>query len=99
MAKSDYTYQIENYHGKKAIIIEDLDLGGMSVTNDIEYVVNEICQANNLDSTKCLIVYRDSDTIWTGWVSTGHMSGKYMYSDMISYHNILNKLNARNIIS
>ena len=57
MVKSDYAYKVEG----KYLIIKDLNLGRMSVTNDIEEVLNEISNkiTNPLDSYK--IIYEDSD--------------------------------------
>lgn len=55
MSKSDYT--IIRHDG--FIIIEDLNLGRMSVTNDIENVVKRLARNYSLDYTR--VIYRDSD--------------------------------------
>lgn len=62
MVKSDYAYKVES----KYLIIKDLNLGRMSVTNDIEEVLNEISNkiTNPLDSYK--IIYEDSDGMFDG---------------------------------
>jgi NTP pyrophosphatase (non-canonical NTP hydrolase) len=69
---SHYNYRIrqrtkEDQQQITAIIIEDLNVGGMSVTNNIQQVVNEICTQNNLVAEMCIIVYRDSINCWDGW--------------------------------
>ena len=55
MVKSDYAYKVED----EFLIIKDLNLGRMSVTNDIENVLNEIGKVIILDLYK--IIYEDSD--------------------------------------
>jgi len=55
MTKSDYAYKVED----EFLIIKDLNLGRMSVTNDIENVLNEISKLIILDLYK--IIYEDSD--------------------------------------
>jgi hypothetical protein len=58
--KSDYNWGIK----EGILVIEDLNLGRMSVTNNAEGVINEIysqigAQLHNLD-----IIYKDSEGIW-----------------------------------
>lgn len=69
MNKSDYTYTLSTTDNKKKIIITivDEDAGRMSVTNNIENVVSEICLSENLDPEDCLVTYKDSDGIFDGW--------------------------------
>ena len=50
MVKSDYAYKVES----KYLIIKDLNLGRMSVTNDIEEVLNEI--SNKITNPLDLII-------------------------------------------
>lgn len=66
-AKSSYTYTIEDHLGRKWIVIQDQNLGRMSVTNDIENVVNDICQVENITTEEHLIIYQDSESEWTGY--------------------------------
>lgn len=54
------SYVIQN-----TIVIEDLDQGGASVTNDIESVIHQITnQYGSLDNRS--VIYRDSDSIYDG---------------------------------
>lgn len=62
MVKSRYKYEVID----SVLCIEDLDVEGtMSVTNNIENVLNEIMDNGVIISNK-LIIYRDSDGIWDG---------------------------------
>lgn len=67
MSKSDYIHKIENFGGRNVIVIEDLDLGGKSVTNNIEQVVMEIEIMEKVDATDYMIVYKDSDGVYDGY--------------------------------
>lgn len=75
MPRVDYTYTLENHDGNRVIAIVDQNLGGTSVTNAIEHVVDEIAELESLDPMKCVIVYRDSDGQWDGW---DHKSRNYI---------------------
>lgn len=66
-AKSSYTYTIENHLNRKWIVIQDQNLGRMSVTNDIENVVHDICQLNEITTADHLIIYQDSAGDWSGY--------------------------------
>lgn len=64
MARADYEYRVEN----RELIITDIDLGRMSVTNCIEEVIEEICKTMQQTPEHFYrIVYLDSDEIWTGF--------------------------------
>ena len=63
--KADYIYKFQKYINE--LIIEDLNLGRMSVTNCIEDVVEEICKKENIDPECVMIIYKDSDNTWDGW--------------------------------
>jgi len=69
MARANYQYEIriDDTTKQKAIIIVDQNTVGMSVTNDIEDVIEEICLQNNLNSPLVNVVYRDSEGIWDGY--------------------------------
>lgn len=54
--RSDYEYKIY----KDYILIVDLDMGGMSVTNNIENIIEQICFENNLDPNDMYCLYKDS---------------------------------------
>lgn len=75
LTKADFEYDINN----DVITIEDLDLGNMSVTNDIENVITEIVQLEGIISLDgFLIMYMDSskkidgiktkDNKFVGWI-------------------------------
>lgn len=72
MGKSDYTYEMQSHQGYAILVIEDLDQGGMSVTNNIENVVEEISLMEQVKITpdSHIIIYLDSDGLWTGWHMT-----------------------------
>lgn len=67
MARADYTYSIESYQGRNIIQIEDLNLGNMSVTNDIENVLSEIGRVEKIDPSSYMVVYKDSTGDWDGF--------------------------------
>jgi len=64
--RADYEYSINRV--KKRLAIVDLNLGRMSVTNCIEDVVDEIAQNENINHSNYMIIYRDSENIWDGWI-------------------------------
>jgi hypothetical protein len=67
MSKANFTHRIEKYSGQEVIVIEDLNMGNMSVTNDIENVINDIEMIENIDAHSMIIVYRDSEGVWDGF--------------------------------
>ena len=50
MARADYTCITTTCAGRNVIVIEDLDLGNTSVTNDIETVIEEIAAVEKVGS-------------------------------------------------
>lgn len=62
---SDYTHEILTED--KIIVIVDQDLGGLSVTNNIETVVEDIAKKHGLDLNEHRIIYADSLGLWDGW--------------------------------
>jgi hypothetical protein len=44
-----------------------LDLGGTSVTNDIENVVEAICNKEKISPNDAAFIYMDSLKTWDGW--------------------------------
>ena len=71
MARADYDYRVGKYKQKVDVItIKDLDLGNVSVTNDIENVIAEICRLEKIDKEQFMIVYRDSSGQWDGFDTT-----------------------------
>lgn len=67
MARSDYDYQFKTYKRRNFLVIEDLNRGGKSVTNDIETVVDECFSDKTLRPHEVYIIYQDSDGMWDGW--------------------------------
>ncbi len=68
--RADFRYLIAVLDHQKVLLIEDLNLGNMSVTNDIENVVASISQKENIDPKGHLIIYMDSEGRWDGWDAT-----------------------------
>jgi hypothetical protein len=62
IGKSDYTWKVT----EDVLHIEDLNLGGRTVTNDIENVINEIYQVIGEKIKGYKIMYRDSEGMWDG---------------------------------
>lgn len=73
MAKANYKAEVIEVRGNTCLVIEDLNQGGKSVTNDIENVVNEVIDKHwnenekLIDKNRCTIVYKDSQGNWDGW--------------------------------
>lgn len=59
--RSDYTLHIVS----GVIAVQDLNQGGMSVTNDIENVITDL-KRRGIDFSDKLFVYRDSEGFWDG---------------------------------
>lgn len=64
---ADYTYDIEDIKGRNVVSIVDLNLGHMSVTNDIENVLVDIAERERITISDYMVVYRDSEGNWDGW--------------------------------
>jgi hypothetical protein len=58
--KSDYVWKTQ----EDILIIEDLNLGRMSVTNNAEGVINEIYEKLGPSIHNYHIIYKDSEGIW-----------------------------------
>ena len=67
MKRADYTYKVATCAGRHVIIIEDLNRGNISVTNDIENVVKEISLVEHLNPANYIIVFKDSMGGWDAW--------------------------------
>ncbi len=65
--KADFDYQMDVIKDYNVLAIQDLDLGNMSVTNDMEQVVAYIEHLEKIDTDNFLIVYQDSTGQWDGW--------------------------------
>jgi len=64
---SDYAYQFRKVKGRPFIMIEDKDIGGKSLTNDIDRVVHIIAKKERINPVEYYIIYRDSEGIWDGY--------------------------------
>lgn len=70
MKKAAYSYHVEPYKGVRTIVIEDLydeKKPTLTVTNDIENVVAEICRLEKINPDDFFIVYKDTEGNWDGW--------------------------------
>lgn len=68
MRRADYIHSLDKYKNKvDVIVIEDLNLGSVSVTNDIENVIEDICRLEKVDKEQFMIVYKDSEGSWDGF--------------------------------
>lgn len=65
--QSDYSYTKVKKDGILVIAIVDLNLGGTSVTNDIENVVEVICHKEKIKAEDAAFIYFDSLKTWDGW--------------------------------
>lgn len=66
-SSADYTYEIQEHSGRNVIVIEDLDLGNKSVTNDIENVLRDVQDFEKIDAKQYMVVYLDSMGHWDGY--------------------------------
>lgn len=65
--RAQYNYAILERYNRKYVLIEDKNMGEMSVTNDIENVVDEICQTNKINPETVAFLYKDSEGVWDGY--------------------------------
>lgn len=65
--RSNYTTYIREVKKQPFIMIEDKGGNYMSVTNNIEHVVNTVCTLYHLNPIEHNIIYCDSDGIWDGY--------------------------------
>jgi hypothetical protein len=59
-SKSDYRFKFID----DILVIEDLNLGRMSVTNNAEDVISEIRTSTDRRLTEHFIIYKDSEGVW-----------------------------------
>ena len=76
MVRCDYVHTIRKVDGVDVLLIEDMDLGRMSVTNDIENVLSEL--EDLYRGLPEIIIYRDSEGIWDGVNNNGVSVNFYM---------------------
>lgn len=63
-ARADYDYRQSTIDGAPVLLIVDLDIGNMSLTNDAENVLAEIAAKMPGPLTAFRVFYRDSDGAW-----------------------------------
>lgn len=64
ISRADYTYRLID---GEIISIIDLNLGKMSVTNDIENIIRDISVKKLLNKSEFKVIYRDSERVWDGF--------------------------------
>lgn len=62
MTRANYVYKFIG----KVVVIDDLNDGGMSVTNDIENVIDEICIKENINDLNFVWIYKDNTGNYDG---------------------------------
>ena len=85
---SDYIYFIKG----KVLIIEDSDLGNLSVTNDIQNVLTAI--KKDLEFLPETIIYRDSEGNFDG---VEHEQGKFIKFYPVNETNLIDALEKVNV--
>lgn len=76
--KSDYGWIFED----NILTIEDFDLGGVSVTNNIENILKDLRSEIGEKITDSQIIFRGSDGMWCGVIpewTVGGLSGVRFY--------------------
>lgn len=66
MRRADYSYQKLLYKNEEFLIIKDLNLGSISVTNDMENVLDEISETLGTSLEGMMILYQDSTGLYDG---------------------------------
>lgn len=66
MSKSNYTFHFRHEQEHKFLCIIDND-GAMSVTNNMEAILEEICERVIIDLLQYEVIYRDTAGIWDGY--------------------------------
>ncbi len=68
MSQADFIHSIEQYRNQvPVLVIEDINLGNKSVTNDIENVVSDIAKMEKINPADYLIVFKDNEPKWDMW--------------------------------
>jgi hypothetical protein len=67
LLKSDYTYQFRKVKGVYFVMLEDQDLGGATLTNNIHNVIIEIAKKETIDPREYTYIYKDSLGVWDGY--------------------------------
>lgn len=75
MSRSTYSYNICTTQGINFILIVDKNVG-MSVTNDIENVIEEIALKEKIDLDIYNVLYQDSTGKWDGF---DYKNGRFFF--------------------
>lgn len=67
MVKAEYNYALKKIINTQLILIQDKNQGSMSVTNDIENVISEICKNRKIDCKEAIVLYKDTEDVWDGF--------------------------------
>lgn len=67
LPKASFFYRFGTVDSKRILLIWDLNLGTISLRNDIENVVDSIGERESIDPKMYSIIYRDSEGRWDGW--------------------------------
>lgn len=72
-SRSKFIYIIRKVRDIKFVMIEDMCKNGepiMSVTNDIENVISDICDEEGINpfNSKTKFIYKDSMQLWDGYI-------------------------------
>lgn len=66
-SRAEFTYKLGIWHGVNLMLIVDKNNGSLSVTNDMENVVADICIWESIDPRHYFIAYKDTEGDWDGW--------------------------------
>lgn len=90
--KSDYEWNFID----DILFIEDLNLGGMPVTNNIESILSVLRDKIGEKITDAKIIYRDSEGIWNGvipeWTVGGCSGVRFYYIGETYLEKAINKI-------
>lgn len=97
-SKADFTFIIDEE--TRIIAIEDLNKGNISVTNDMENILNEILvQGLNKDKNFSLdnytIVYKDSNNVWDGVNIKNNKFFGFFPISALSYEEAVKQVNSK----
>lgn len=89
-SRAQFLYKIGEIQGFKMLLIVDKNIGGRSVTNDIENVVDDIAEKEGIDPRQYFIAYKDTDGNWDGWdyMTTGFFFFRDMLKQLPSSHSL-----------
>ena len=91
-SKSDYKWNFS----ERILTIEDLNMGRMSVTNNIVNILSEIKQQIGNKIHEAKIIYRDSEMIWDGveaeWTVGGCAEVRFYHIGEIKITEALKKI-------